>query len=213
MKKISIIIIGITTLFAVGCTKNASVSLNKNPKASSTGIGTALFLQGEFNLTNTLTSTSVSSAPFRVISQEWTENSYVYEANYNLTYYNSPGGFWNNMYVNAIHNLDLAKQAFPNDFLGTPGELRNDIIICDILEVDAYYTLMATYGDIPYSQAENVDIPFPKFDAAKTVYADLLTRIDTCIAGLDPSQDAMGSADLIYGGTVSAWVKFAASLK
>jgi hypothetical protein len=38
-----------------------------------------------------------------------------------------------------------------------------------------------------------VSIPFPKFDDAKTVYADLLTRIDTCIAGLDVTQGAMGA--------------------
>ena len=73
--------------------------------------------------------------------------------------------------------------------------------------------LMATYGNIPYTQAEQTSIPFPKYDDAATIYADLLTRVDTCIAGLDPTQDAMGSADQIYGGSTPAWLKFAASLK
>jgi hypothetical protein len=213
MKKISIAIITAATLLGAGCTKNMSVALNQNPKASSTGIGTALFLQGELNLTNTYNTTSVSVAPFRVISQEWNENSYEYESTYNLSYYNSPGNFWNNLYVNTIHNLNLAKQSFPVGFQGTAGELRNDIIITDVLEIYAYYMLVATYGDIPYTEAENVTIPFPKYDDAKAVYADLLTRIDTCIAGLDITQGAMGTVDQIYGGSTPEWLKFAASLK
>jgi hypothetical protein len=213
MKKSSIVFIAAAILLGAGCTKNESDELNQNPKASSTGIGTALFLQGELNLVNTYNTTSVGVAPFRVISQEWNENSYEYESTYNLSYYNSPGNFWNQLYVNTIHNLDLAKQSFPTGFLGTAGQLRNDIIITDMLEIYAYYMLVATYGNIPYSQAENETIPFPKFDDQKTVYADLLTRIDTCIAGLDVTQPAMGSADQIYSGSTPAWLKFAASLK
>jgi hypothetical protein len=214
MKKISIYIISAATLLAAGCTKNMSDTLNQDPKQTTTGIASALFLQGELNLVNTYNTTSVGVAPFRVISQEWNENSYEYESDYNLSYYNSPGNFWNQLYVNTIHNLNLAKQNFPADNIGgTPGELQNDLVITDILEIYAYYMLVATYGDIPYSQSELDSIPFPKYDDAKTVYADLLTRIDTCIAGLDVTQGAMGSSDQIYGGSTPAWLKFAASLK
>jgi hypothetical protein len=219
MKKFSIFSIAATLLIA-GCTKDISNSLNHNSKAASVGIGSALFLQGELNLVNVINTTSVSVSPFRVVSQEWTENEYVYEANYNFSAYNAPGGFWNNLYVNTIHNLDLAKQSFPVGFLGTAGQLRNDIIITDMLEIYAYYMLVSTYGNIPYTQAENQTIPFPKYDDSKAVYADLLTRIDTCIAGLDVSQPAMGSADQIYGSVLDSipnqvhhWLKFAASLK
>jgi hypothetical protein len=214
MKKFSIFSIAAALLLAgSGCTKDISTTINKNPKATSDGIGTALFSYGQQQLANTINTTSVSTAPFRVISQEWTENAYTYEANYVLNYYNSPGGFWNVCYINTIHNLDQAKQNFPVGFLGTPGQLRNDIIITDMMVIYTYYMLMATYGDIPYTQADNPTIPFPKYDAAATVYADLLTRIDTCIAGLDVSQPAMGAADEIYGGDVPSWLKFGASLK
>lgn len=212
MKKLSIFSIAAALLFA-SCTKDMSSTLNRDPKKSSTGIGGALFLQGQLNLTNTYNTTSVGIAPFRVLSQEWTENTYTYEANYNFSAYNAPGNFWNNLYVNSIHNLELAKQSFPTNFQGTPGQLRNDLIITDIHEIYAYYMAMATYGNIPYSQAQNPSIPFPKYDDAKTVYADLLTRIDTCIAGLSTNDDAMGSEDQIYGGDPSMWKKFAASLK
>ncbi len=73
--------------------------------------------------------------------------------------------------------------------------------------------ILNTYGNIPYTEALNTSIPFPKYDDAKTVYTDLLTRLDTCIAGLNNSGSSLGSADLIYGGDLGQWTKFAATLK
>lgn len=198
--------------FASGCTKHLS-NLNIDPKSSSAAIPTALFLQGEKNLVDAVTSTSVSSAPFRVLSQEWTENSYTYEANYNLAAYQSPDGWWNALYVNVLHNLDQAKKSFPVDFKSDKITLRNDLDITDLLEVYSYYLLVGTYGDIPYTEALNTTIPFPKYDDAKTIYTDLLMRVDSCIAGINTTEGAMGSADQIYGGNTTEWLKFAASLK
>lgn len=214
MKKYSIYIIAAALIVSgAGCTKDISNTLNHDPKSASQADAPALFTYGQQQLANTFNSTSVSVAPFRVLSQVWTENAYTYEANYVLNYYNSPAGFWNACYINVIHNLDQAKQNFPIGFLGTAGQLRNDLCITDMMVVYTYYTLMATYGDIPYTQADNPTIPFPKYDKATAVYADLLLRIDSCIAGLDPTQPSMGSADMIYGGDAGAWKKFGASLK
>lgn len=211
MKKISIIAISIGLILSA-CTKDLS-TVNIDPKSSSVAIPTAVFLQGEKNLVDAITSTSVASAPFRVLSQEWTENSYTYEAQYNLAAYQSPNGWWNALYVNVLHNLDNAKKSFPIDFKGDDVTLRNDLDITDLLEIYSYYLLVATYGDIPYSQALNTSIPFPKYDDAKTIYTDLLTRVDSCIAGINTTEGAMGSADQIYEGNTTEWLKFAASLK
>src|ERR1700742_3350407 len=136
MKRISITSLAIATaVLLTNCTKDISNTLNHNPKQASVGIAPALFLSGELNLMiNVVNSTNVGAAPFRVLSQEWAENAYVYESNYNFAAYNAPGGYFANLYVTAIHQLDLAKQNWPTNFLGTPGQLRNNIIIADILE-------------------------------------------------------------------------------
>jgi len=73
--------------------------------------------------------------------------------------------------------------------------------------------LVATYGDIPYTQADSRAIPFPKYDNQKTVYYDLLTRLDSCIADINTGATAMGAADQLYRGDPAAWKKFAATLK
>jgi hypothetical protein len=224
MKKLLITIFSVCALF-VSCTKHIT-DLNVNPKGPSSNIpATALFLQGEKSLADVYTTTSVSTAPFRVLAQSWTENNYVYEAQYNLAAYQSPDGFWNYIYAGppytpglvppgtgVLNNLAAAKLAWPSQE-AHPDVLRNDLIICDLLEIYAYDLLVATYGDIPYTQAENTATPFPKYDDQKTVYYDLLTRLDTCIAGLNTSAAAMDVADQMYGGNTAAWLKFAATLK
>jgi hypothetical protein len=205
-------------LFVSSCTKDIH-SLNVDPKRYAEVPAAALFLQGEKDLSDAYTSTSVSSAPFRVIAQEWTENAYVTEAQYNFSAYNAPDGWWNNLYggntagnPGALNNFYQAKLAFMKDS-SQPKIQKNNLIITDILEVYTYHLLAATYGDIPYGQAENPKIPFPKYDDAKTVYTDLLHRLDTCIADINTSVGAMGNSDQIYYGNTAEWKKFAATLK
>lgn len=224
-KKSLLIFILCPLLFA--CNKDLT-NLNTDPKAPTDVPATALFLQGEKSLVDIYTTTSVDQAPFRVLAQSWTENTYVFEAQYNLANYESPDNFWNYIYAGpdyqpganppvppgtgVLNNLEQAKALFPVS-VANPVTLRNDLDISDILEIYGWYFLVNTYGNIPYSQALSRTNAFPKYDDARTVYNDLLTRIDTCIAGLNTSGDAMGSADQIYGGNVGEWLKFAATLK
>lgn len=199
------------TVFISSCTKDIG-SLNNNPKAAVSVPSSSVFLVGQKNLVDNCTTTSGSVAPFRIFAQSWTENTYTTEARYILSAYNSPDGWWNALYSGVLNNLAQAKTLYPNDVLDA-GVRRNDMIITDILQIYTYNMLVNTYGNIPYSESENRSIPFPKYDDAKTVFYDLLTRIDTCITGLNTSSGAMGSADQIYKGNITSWKKFAATLK
>src|ERR1700722_14894943 len=191
-------------LAAASCTKNIT-SLNSDPKSALTVPSSSLFLNGEKNLSDALTSTSVSAAPFRVLAQSWTENTYVSEAQYNLTIDNSPEGWWNLLYANTttsvLNSLAAAKAAIPVDTRDA-GTHQNNLLITDILEVYAYSLLVNTYGNIPYTQALNRNIPFPKYDDGKTVYYDLLARLDTAIAGLNVNSPSFGASDQVYQESV-----------
>jgi hypothetical protein len=198
------------------CTKNIQ-DLNTNQKAAITVPAATVFLAAEKNLVDDITTPSGSTDPFRNFAQTWTEITYTSEAQYILTQYNSPDNFWSQMYGgyssgNVLSNLYNAKANFGTT-APTADILKNDLIITDLLEIYAFNLLVTTYGNIPYSQAVNRTVPFPKYDDAKTVYTDLLTRLDTCIAGLNVSAGAMGAADRVYTGNVASWKKFAATLK
>ena len=216
MKKLSIqTFLLIIIIAASSCTKNIS-SLNNDPKNPLTVPSGSLLVNAEKNLSDALTSTANGVGPFRVLAQSWTENTYVSEARYILSASDAPSGWWNALYASGtssvLNSLVAAKIAVAKD-VSDPAVLRNDLIITDILEVYAYSLLVNTYGNIPYTQAFTDSIPFPKYDDAKTVYYDLLTRLDTAIAGLNPNASSWGSYDQLYGGNITQWKKFAATLK
>jgi hypothetical protein len=198
-------------LFFLSCTKNLT-DLNNNPKASLSAPSASVFLAGEKGLVDIYSADYWGSAPFRVIAQVWTMNTYNNITHYEFATDNPSGGWWNALYTNTLSNLNQTKLLLPSD-VHDPNVLRNDLIVTDILEVYAYSLLVNTFGNIPYSQALDRTIPFPKYDDAKTVEYDLLTRLDTAIAGLNTAYGSFGSADQLYKGDVGQWRKFAATLK
>jgi hypothetical protein len=211
MKKIAIIIGVASTLFLGACQKNLT-NLNIDTKNPVNAPSYAVFTNGQKYMTDWLTTTSVNYNIGDLVAQYWTETTYTDESNYNLGNRDIPKGFWNELYNDALNNYVQAKKLIPND--ADTGLIKNELITVDLMEIFTYYYLVNTFGNIPYTQANNIDkYPFPAYDDAKTIYTDLLTRLDTCIAGLDTTRQSFGSADLLYGGNVFAWRLFANSLK
>lgn len=210
MKK-KAIILGVAVTMLSACKKDLT-SLNVNPKNPSTVPSYTLFTGAEHSLANTMTSSNVNLNIFRLIEQQWEETTYTDESNYNLKSRAIPDNIWNSFYSNVLVNLNEAKKVIPTDVTDA-AQQKNEIAIADILEVYTYYYLVTTYGNIPYSEALDISKPFPKFDDQKTVYDDLLTRLDADIAALNTSGASFGSADIIYGGDPASWKLFANSFK
>ena len=75
-----------------------------------------------------------------------------------------------------------------------------------------FLLLTDAYGDIPYSQAINInEYITPAYDAQKDVYHGLLNDLKTAVALIDPTKKAI-SGDVIYSGNLTKWKKFANSL-
>jgi len=209
MKKIALIFV-LAALLA-SCKKDIT-GLNVDPKNPVNVPSYSLFTNSERLLTNTVTSSSVNLNIFRLIEQQWTETTYLNETNYQLNYRRQPDAIWSAMYTGVLGNLQRAKNLIPTD-VKNAGQQKNEIAITDILQVYAYYYLVTTYGNVPYTEALDINKPFPKYDDAKTIYYDLLTRLDADIAALDPNSESYGDADQVYGGDPAAWKKFANTLK
>ncbi|MEJ7828562.1 MAG: SusD/RagB family nutrient-binding outer membrane lipoprotein [Segetibacter sp.] len=209
MKKI--LIVSIPFLLLTACKKDLS-SLNEDPKSPSSVPSSALFTNAQRTLTNTLTSPNVNLNIFRLIVQYWTETTYTDESNYDLTTRNIPRGVWNAMYRDVLRDFQETRNLIPKD-VKDAGTQKNELAIVDIMEVYTWYYLVTTFGNIPYTEALNIDKPFPKYDDQKAIFTDLLKRIDADIAALNAADEAFGSADIIYRGNVAKWKKFAASFK
>jgi hypothetical protein len=161
---------------------------------------------------NTLTSSNVNLNIFRLIVQYWQETTYTDEANYDLGTRSINDAVWNALYRDVLRDFQEAKNLIPTDVADATVQ-KNQIAIADIMQVVTWYYLITTYGNIPYTDALDIAKTFPKYDDAKTIYNDLLTRLDADITSLNTSSGSFGTADVIYAGNVAAWKKFANSFK
>jgi hypothetical protein len=209
MKKF--IIAALPMLLLGACTKDLT-SLNTNPKGFQTVPGGALFTQAQNTLASTLASSNTYLNTFRLFEQQWQETTYVTESNYDIKDNKIPDGIWTAYYRDVLEPFEQAKVKYPTTILNA-GTVKNDVAITDIMEVYTYYYLVTTFGNIPYSQALNIDNKFPKYDDAATVYAALITRLDADVANLDEAQGSLDAADQVYGGNIASWKKFANTFK
>jgi hypothetical protein len=76
------------------------------------------------------------------------------------------------------------------------------------------------WGDVPYTQANlgldaiggDRSVTSPKYDPQQVVYNGLFAELTAAAKMITPSGSNFGTADLIYGGDMAKWRKFANSL-
>jgi len=85
--------------------------------------------------------------------------------------------------------------------------------IAKVYEALIMGTAASIWGDIPYSEAVS-DIETPKLDRQADIYAAIQSLLDEAIADLQASDGGyIPPNDLVYGGDLNKWVRFAHSLK
>ena len=211
MKKL--LILAVVPLLMLSACKKDITSINVDPKYPQQAPAPTFFSNAQLNLVDLLTSTNVNDNIFRLIMQYWQETTYTDESNYDIVTRQNPRQLWNVLYRDVIRDLREAKTLLPNQATGEV--LENQLAMVEITEILAWYYLVTTFGDIPYSEALNPEISLPGYDDQQTIYMDLLARLDAAIADLTiaAGSGALENADLLYGGDVGAWTKFANSLK
>lgn len=123
---------------------------------------------------------------------------------------NTGNGFWNNSY-RWLKQVDDLKKAATSE-----GD-KNYLAISMVLNAWIYSNLTDTYGDIPFSQASNLDgmIMKPRFDKQKNIYIQLLDDLKAANALFVNKTltggDLFFKADTDVNGIVN-WKKFCNSL-
>jgi len=212
MKKILIILM--TFLVIASCTKLED--LNKDTKRPTEVPGVTLFSTAQKNLADQIASTNVNYNVFKLWAQYWTEATYTNEANYDIIDRTVADRAWRVLYRDVLMDLKRARLIISETKYATSDEeadAANQLVIIDIMEVFVYERMVTLWGDIPYTQALDIDNILPAYDDALTIYKDLIVRIDTDIANLNEAHGSFGDADLIYHGDITPWKKFANTLK
>lgn len=119
---------------------------------------------------------------------------------------------WARSYSDALADIKFLKGVDNTGYNG----------IAKTLEVFVYQYLVDHFGDVPYSQAvqgaiEDGSILAPAYDDDAAIYPQLVTALDDALADLHAaaanSTITIGSEDMVYGGNLGSWIKFANSLK
>lgn len=208
MKKI-IIGLFISALAFTSCERDAS--LNNDPKNPTDVNPDYVFTSAEVGLMFYMTTPSVNYNNFRLFTQQTTETQYTDEAKYNLVKRSMPDNFWTVMY-SQLNKLEKAKQMIVAESLDANIK-NNKLATIEALEIYIFSVLVDTYGDIPYSQALNIDkYPTPKYDDGLTVYKNLISRIDVVLPKINTASVAF-SGDPIFGGSAIKLKMFLNTLK
>jgi hypothetical protein len=214
MKKILIII----SVFLVVSSCKKIEDLNKNIKDPENVTGESLFTGAQKNVFDQMVSANVNQNIFRLIMQQWTETTYTDESNYDLVTRSIPDNHWDVLYRDVLKDLAESKKVIASTTYGgdaTPLIKQNKLAIVEVMSVYTWSVLVETFGDIPYSQALDIQYKLPKYDDGLTIYKDLITRLNAAIVTLTAGEDeaSFGNADNMYQGDVPSWIRFANSLK
>ncbi len=97
---------------------------------------------------------------------------------------------------------------------GTEEGKRTLVGITKMWEALIMSTAADLWGDVPYSEAANPEIPFPKYDKQSEVHQACLQLIDDAIEDLNAGQTFFDPKwDFTFGGDKDKWIAAAHTLK
>jgi Starch-binding associating with outer membrane/Susd and RagB outer membrane lipoprotein len=178
------------------------LDINQNPNAPVVASAKLLLPTAEFAAINAVTGISTGTAMGFAGLVSNTDNFDVNNQSYN--------GTWNGFY-RSMTNVEAIINASANSphYLG----------VAQALKAFAMGDFVDTFGDCPYSEAwkgnAETAITTPKFDKDSEIYESLIKLCDEAVANLSKGtpEPLAASADFMYGGSASKWIKFAKSVK
>lgn len=94
-------------------------------------------------------------------------------------------------------------------------DMVNHNAMANIWRVYIMHRVTDMYGDVPYTEAGQGyinQIHKPKYDKQSDIYPDMLAKLEAAINQFDTSKSTFGVNDVLYGGNIDKWKRFAYSL-
>ena len=205
MKKNTGALLGVLLLFSTSCTKDFA-EINTDPT-----LVTADIIKPSMLFTSVLKNSIFDSYNKGIITEY---AGYYSNQGSGAIFQNANwANPFNTYYRSYIINTAEVVRLTAND-----PKLINQHAMGRIWKALLYAQLTDLYGDVPYFEAaQNVAdvVNQPKYDAQKDIYTDLLKELKEASAQLstDVKLTSFGAADILMGGDVERWKRFANSLR
>ncbi|MFN4285698.1 MAG: SusD/RagB family nutrient-binding outer membrane lipoprotein [Lacibacter sp.] len=202
--------LGLLALSSTGCKKaiNDFGNVNLNPNATTSPITSALLTNVLANVGSNVWGSAINTTA-GLYCQYMSETQYT-----DISRYATPTINWDGVYAGPMYDLQniINTNTNPDTKAAAAqyGSNANQIAIARILKAYYFMVLTDAYGDLPYSQALQGRGVIP-YDKQENIYPALLTELKEAVAGFDAGPTVQG--DVMYGGNVTKWRKFANSLR
>lgn len=209
MKKYILIIAVFFTIGITGCKKDY-LSLEVNPNSPSVTTP-QLTLAGALKVTADIQAFDYTQ--YGIWGGYWTPSgNYVPSATLQQFQFTNSNftGVWTDLYSNLTNYNNLYNLSKGN------ASQANFQAIAMIMKAYDFEQLVDNFNDVPYTQAfQPSTILFPAYDKAADIYHDLGKQLDAAIALIKTSASSAnpGVSDIVFGGDMTGWKKFANSLK
>jgi hypothetical protein len=213
MKKIINYFLGLSLVVILSTACTNYLDINKDPSYPATSSTPLLFSSG------TAWSASILGCDVQLTGALWsqqyaqnnTSQQYTTIDQYNLsnssTYFTR---YWSSVYAGALP--DLKRTISQSETEGA----WNYWLAAKVMTAFNFNMLVCLYEKIPFSQALLGDANLtPIFDDSKVVDAGLISILDAAIAKKTDAAalGSMETKDMVFGGDINKWVKFAKTLK
>lgn len=192
-----------------GCRKDF-LSLEKNPNVPSVA-SPNLLLAGALRQTADVVNGGINlNYAQYACYMGYISYSTSYQTNNSLELYGfttSDYNVWTPLYLN-LSNYNALTAANAGPYYAA---------IAKIMTAYNYEALVDNYNNVPYTSAlKGTGVLNPTYDNGSAIYDDLMKQLDASIVliqGAPASAVNPGSADIMFGGSMTNWIKFANTLK
>lgn len=210
MKLFNKLLVGVSLISVMSCTKGFE-EMNVNPNQPAAATPGQLMATAQYNYATAIGDAWNNGRMGMYYAQYWSSTYYAEESYYQIRE-NVNLNMWTQFYANVLRELVEAQEI---DREAKLVGFENRIAIAEIMKQLAFHTLTDIYGGpIPYTEAVTSGNVTPKYENGPEVYAGILNTLDEQIEVLKAGKPGtFSSGDIIYGGNVANWIKFANSLR
>lgn len=206
--KYHLLIIGLTfSLFS--CTKNFD-KINANPSAL-TSVGK---LEFGYMFTRAESGACMNQGYYQTVQNLYTD-LYAQYFSLNTTSFSTDRYVMNDGWLGRLGVVTYVF-AMPNlkSIMDNTDPASGEHALANILWVYAFHHLTEYFGPVAYSQAGEPISSIP-YNSEKEIYLDFFDRLDAAVATLKNlgQSNVFGNFDIIYGGDVQQWIRFANTLR
>jgi len=216
IKKYIFLAVGVSIL-ASGCSKfrefgDTNVDQTRVSKAATKALLTYAMQKTQARLDQNTAAVTTLSTTGAIFGQHISEGPYLTVSPFNdsgstlnASYYT----FYSEILKNLNQVITFAKAGAPEADVAANGSINNQIAVARIMKAYVFWKVTDRWGDVPYTEALNSNNITPKFSKQEDIYKDLFKELKEAVAQIDGGAGPTG--DIMFGGDMSSWKKFAAT--